>query len=116
MANDEEILSIDADDELIDYVSLNRFLKEDTERKKNHTVFEIEEMGDKFLEEIERKKKNKDLKKNKLIPYIINKSKEKYDIEELNSYSFEDVLKIYNDVKAENSIIKKIFHFIFNIE
>jgi len=116
MVNDEEILSIDADDDLIDYVSTNKFLKEDTERKKNQVVFEIEEFGDKLLQEIERKRKNKEKKKNKLIPYIVKNSKEFYEIDELRSYSFEDVLKIYNDVKAENSIIKKIFHFIFNIE
>ena len=77
-------------------------------------------MGKQYLKEIDKKKKQKELKKNKLIPYIILKSKGKYDtddLEELNSYSFEDVQDIYNQVKAENrSGISKFFYFLFNIE
>lgn len=116
MVNDDEILSIN-NDELIDYVSMNKFLQEDTERKKNLTIFEIEEMGDKFIGEIERKRKNKEVKKNKLIPYILKHSKDiYYDIYELESYSFEDIQKIYNEIKLKKSTFKKFFHFLLNIE
>jgi hypothetical protein len=119
MAIDEKILSIDSDDDNNDYESFDEFLQEDTKRKKNKTVSEIELMGNQYLKEIERKNKQKELKKTKLIPYILNHSKGKYDIEdldELNSYSFEDVQDIYNQLKTENrSKIAKFFHFLFNI-
>jgi hypothetical protein len=119
MAIDEKILSIDSDDDNNDYEAFDEFLQNDTKRKKNRTVLEIEEMGKQYLKEIDKKKKQKELKKTKLIPYIINHSKGKYDIDdldELNSYSFEDVQDIYNQVKAENrSAIANFFHFLFNI-
>lgn len=115
MAVDNNLLSIDSDDDNKDYEAFNQHLEEDTKRKKTKTVFEIEQMGDKYLKEIDRKKKNKELLKNKLIPYIINHSI--YEEDELNSYSFEDVQKIYNELKANNrSTIVKFFHFIFNID
>lgn len=115
MAIDNNLLSIDSDDDNKDYEAFNQYLEEDTKRKMIKTVSEIEQMGDKYLKEIERKKKNKELLKNKLIPYILKHSI--YEEDELNSYSFEDVQKIYNEIKAQNRpAIVKFFHFIFNID
>jgi len=121
MVIDKKILSIDYDDDDDkDYQAFDEYLQEDTLRKKNGVISEIEQMGSQYLKEIDKKKKQKELKKTKLIPYIIKYSKGKYDndyLDELNSYSFEDIQDIYNQVKTENrSIIAKIFHFLFNIK
>lgn len=116
---DDNILDSDTfdEDELIDYISLNKHLKEDTDRKKNLLSNEFEEMGGRYLLEIERKKKNKELKLIKLIPYILKYRGNIHDENELMSYSFEDVQDIYNEIKVERKpLIVKLFHFIFNIE
>ena len=74
-------------------------------------------MGDRYLQEIERKNKNKELKQLKLIPYILKHRGDIHDNDELMSYSFEDVQDIYNEIKANKKpVIVKIFHFLFNIE
>jgi len=115
MDNKEDILPLD--DELMDYLSLSKHLKDDTERKKKQTFLEFEENGDKYLNEIEKKKKTKELKQIKLIPYILKHNSDKYTYDELMSYSFEDIQDIYNGIKKERrSVIIKIFHFLFNIE
>lgn len=105
------------DDELIDYVSLNKHLKEDTERKKKLISNEFEELGNRYLREIELKNEKKKLKIVKLIPYILKHRGDIYDKDELMSYSFEDVQDIYNEIKIEKKpAIIKFLHFIFNIE
>jgi len=115
MDNEKNILPLD--DELIDYISLNKYLTEDTERKKKQTFLEFEEMGGQYLKEIERKKKNKELKQVKLIPYILKHRNDIYDEEELMSYSFEDVQNIYDEIKKEKKpAIIKFLYFVFNIE
>lgn len=115
--DDEKILSIDADDENISYLSLAKHLEDDTERKKNHIAHEIESMGDKYLEEIERKKKAQHSKLKKLIPYILKHRGDIHDKKELLSYSFEDVQDIYNETKVgKKPAIFKFFNFLFNIE
>lgn len=117
MSINKSISSIDFDDDDKDITAFNEYLETDTIRKKNQTAFEIEEMGGHYLKEIDKKKKQKEYKKTKLIPYIIRHSKGKYDNEELNSYSLEDIQDIYNQMKKENrSTTSKFFHFIFNID
>jgi len=115
MADENDKLPLD--DELVDYVSLTKHLKEDTDRKKQQLSSEFEEMGDKYLQEIERKKRNKELTLVKLIPYILKHRGDIHDKEELMSYSFDDVKDIYDEVKKEKKpAIIKFFHFVFNIE
>ena len=98
-------------------LAYNKYLEDDVERKKNKTANEFEEMGSQFLSEMERKKKKKDLKSQKLIPYILKHCGDVYTKEELKSYSYEDVQDIYEEVKKEKkSPILKLFHFVFNIE
>lgn len=114
---DDNILSIDADDEDISYLSLAKHLEDDSERKKNQIFHEFEIMGDKYLKEIERKKKTQQSRIKKLIPYILKYRGDIHDNEELLSYSFEDVQDIYNEIRIEKKpAIIKFFHFIFNIE
>lgn len=107
---DKNISSIDVDDDGMSYLSLAQHLEDDTERKKNKFAKEFQEFGDDYLKEIERKKRKKKLKQSKLIPYVIKHRKDLYDEEELFSYSYEDVLEIYNEIKLEKkSWIIKLF-------
>ncbi len=116
MSLDKNILSIDSDDDNDNYEAFSEYLNEDTNRKKNHTALEIEQSGDLLLKEVERKNKNKKLKASKLIPYILKNCDGKYDEDELNSYSFEDIQDIYNETKIrKRPAIVKFFHFIFNL-
>ena len=117
MDDEKDILSVEGNDDLIEYVSLSKHLKEDTDRKKKQTQLEFEEMGDRYLKEIERKSKNKGLKQVELIPYILKHRGDIYGKDELMSYSFEDVQDIYDEIKKEKKpAILKFFHFVFNIE
>lgn len=115
MSDEHEILPID--DDLESYVALNKHLKEDTDRKKKLISNEFEEMGGRYLQEIERKKKDKELKTKKLIPYILKHRGEIHNEDELMSYSLEDVQDIYDDVKTEKRpAFIKFLHFVLNIE
>lgn len=117
MVDDKNLLSIDADDDDISYLSLTKHLEDDSLRKKNKTASEFEELGGKYLEEIEKKKKKKRLKIKKLIPYILRHHKDIYDKEELLTYSFEDIQDIYNETKIEKKpTLIKFIQFIFNVE
>lgn len=116
MSPDKNILSIDSDDDNENYEAFSEYLIEDTKRKKTRDANEIEKIGESLLKEIERKNKHKRIKANKLIPYILKNCDGKYGEEELNSYSFEDVQEIYNEIKIrKRPFIIKFFHFIFNL-
>jgi hypothetical protein len=116
MSPDKNILSIDSDDDNENYQAFSEYLDEDTKRKKNRTANEFEEIGNNLLKEIERKNKEKKRRATKLIPYILKHCDGKYGEEELNSYSFEDVQDIYNEIKIrKRPAIIKFFHFIFNL-
>lgn len=116
MNNNKDILSINYDDDNEDYESFDEYLNEHTNRQKVVALNEIDKMGDELLNEIDRKKNNKELKKSKLIPYILKYCNNKYDDKVLLSYSFEDVLSIYNEIKEERKpLIFKLFRFIFNL-
>jgi len=109
-------MPIDEDNDM-SILAYNKYLEDDVERKKKKAANEIEEMGGQFLSEIDRKKKQKNLKSQKLIPYILKHSSNIYDEEELLSYTFEDIQDIYNGIRTEKKpFIIKIFRFLFNIE
>lgn len=114
MSDETNKLSIEYDDDNKDYFALNQFLEEDTNRRKNKLVFDIEENGERYLKEIDRKKKVKHQAKTKYIPYILKHSL--YDEEELLSYSFEDVMDIYKEIKYKNRPwIIKFFDSLFGV-
>jgi hypothetical protein len=115
---DKNILSVDSDDDKdMSYLSLSQYLEDDTERKKNRFAREFQEMGDDYLKEIERKKREKKRKQSKLIPYIIKHRKDLYDEEELFSYSYEDILEIYNEIRTEKrSWIIKLFQLFSSVD
>jgi len=118
MVIDREEFKIEPDeDDGMSVLSLAQHIEEDNERKKNQLAHEFEEMGTRFLNEIDKKKKRRGSKKNKLIPYILKHRGEDYDKEELMSYEYDDVLDIYNEIKKEKKpFFIKFFHFVFNIE
>ena len=118
MAIDREEFKIEPDeDDGVSVISLAKHLDEDAERKKKVAANEFEAMGGQFLKEIDKKKKRKTSKKSELIPYILKHRGDDYDEEELMSYSYEDVLDIYDQTKKEKRpLIVKFFHFVFNIE
>jgi len=111
---DDKYRIVDKDDEIA-YEVLSEHLSANTERVKKKAVREIEEYGDQLLAEIDRKKAKQKTIQLKLIPFILKKSKSKFTKEELESYSFEDVKKIHDEIKFEESPLIKIFQFIFNI-
>lgn len=118
MTIDREEFAIEPDeeDDGMSAMALNQHLEEETKRKQNAMLSEIEEMGERYLKEIDRKKKGKCLKTTKLIPYIIKHSDGKFDEEELLSYSHEDVLVIYKEIKVQRRpAIIKFIHFVFNL-
>ena len=116
MTIDKSILSIDSDDDDKNYLAFSEYLEDDTRRKRNLTAKEINEVGENLLKEIERKKRNQALKSQKLIPFILKHCDEKYSLEELNGYSYNDVQDIYNELKIlKQSFISKFFHFLFNL-
>lgn len=113
MAKNEDKTLID--DELVDLVSLNKHLIEDTERKKNAFASDLETHGDKYLKEIEVKVKAKNKQKEKLVPYILKHKT--FDEDELMSYSLEDIQYMYDEIKKENKpIFFKFINFLFGLE
>lgn len=116
MSFNKKILSVDSDDDGNNYEAFSEYLDHNTQRKKSKTAKEIQELGDELIDEIERKKRNKEQKSRNLIPYILKKCDGKYSEKELISYSYNDVKDIYDEIKFENRpIIVKFFHFIFNL-
>ena len=114
MVDEKNILSIDHDDDDENLEGFNEFLNTDTQRKKSGFVSHIEESGNNYLGEIERKKRNDDLRKKKYIPYILKHTN--HTEEQLSNYTHNDILEMYNTHKHENrSFITKILQFIFNL-
>lgn len=113
MGIDKEKFKIEPDkDDEMSVLTLAEHLNDDSERKKNLLAAEINELGTQYLQEIDRKKKIKRIRQSKLIPYILKNSDDQYTEEELLSYSFEDVMKIHDDIKTKKrSWIVKLFEF-----
>lgn len=109
MAIDKKILSIDSDDNNENYNEFLKYLDDDVSRRKNKIQSEIEEMGELYLLEIEQKKIRNQPIKNEYIKYILKKTKNKYSEKLLNSYSFEDVKNIYDELKTNKSFLVKLF-------
>lgn len=117
MVKKKNMISIDYDDDNEDYESFNQYMEETTKIATKKIVEEIEEFGDEYLKEIERKKWEENKKKKKLIPYIVKYSEGRYTQEKLLQYTFNDVLEIYSEYKHKNRHpIVKFFCFIFNLE
>ena len=116
MSLDKKILSIDADDDGVDIKSFTIFSEETTRRDKNKIANEFIELGDDLLAEVEEKKLRQEIQKDKYIQYILKHDKDTvYSKKRLKSYSFTDVLNIYNELKTRGTFLQRVFRFIFNI-
>ncbi len=116
MSSDKNILSIDFDDDNEQYEAFSQALTKDSERKKNSIAIEFNKKGEQLLKEIDRKKKNQTIKSKKLIKYILKYCNDKYNYEELNSYSYQDIYDIYIEIKEKRkTLIIRFFRFIFNL-
>lgn len=117
MAIDEKILSIDADDEEeVDIKSFTIFVEENTKRNKNVIANQFIEIGEDLLIEVEEKKARKEILKDKHIKYIMkHHDGSVYSEKQLKSYSYEDVLNIYNELKTRGTFLQRLFRFIFNL-
>ena len=102
-----ENISIDSQDDNENYDGFSKFLEEDTNLKKEFLLKNIAQNGELLINEIEKKKRNKEPLKKKYIAYILKHS-DKFDDEELISYSFEDVRIIYLEIKSDKNLFKKI--------
>lgn len=107
-------ISIDSDDDdNNDYKSFDEYLQEVTVRNRDRTAIDIELMGVGMLSEIENKKMIHEEEKEKLIKFILKRSKVKYVYSVLKSYSYEDVKEIYNEIRNNRkSFFKKLFEFL----
>jgi hypothetical protein len=114
MALDKKILSIDADDDDVDIKTFSKFIRDYTERDKNKTANEFQEIGEDLLLEIEEKNKRKNRLKIKHINYIRRHSDDN-TLRQLDSYSYKDVLNIYNEIRNRRNFLNKAFRFIFNL-
>lgn len=98
MNRDELFLDEGNDD--ITYSEFTKHLKLHIDKKKESFANEIESSGEIFSKEIDKKKKNENVEKGKLIKYILKKEKKKYSAQELYSYSLGDVRFIYDEIKS----------------
>lgn len=113
MLPDKKILSVDSDDEEVDYNAFSKYLEDDTERRKKKTAEDIRVAGDELLKEIGKKKMIQTAEKLKYIKYITKHSI--HDSDDLLSYDINDVREIYNELrKVKESKIKNFFYFLFN--
>ncbi len=115
MSVDKKILSIDADDDDVDYKSFVKYIGEDTDRTKNVIAKDFNQFGDDLLAEIDAKNIKRNIRKEKQIVYILKHDENSYSHHALNSYSFEDINNIYNELREKRSVVKKLIHFIFNL-
>lgn len=113
MEIDNNLLSIDSDDDNDNYKGFSEFLEKDTERKKHKVATEITGWGDDLLFEIDNKKNRQNKEKMKYIKYITKHSK-LYNKEQLLLFDILDVRQIYGELKNENKLkFKNFFGFLF---
>lgn len=117
MKSSGNINSFNSDDDDKSYIELNEFLINDLNRKKSKTILDVELMGEKLLHEIDLKKSNKKNIRDSQIKYIIKNCNNKYDLSVIESYDYNDIAVIYNEIKNnKKSKFVEMFKFIFNIQ
>jgi hypothetical protein len=111
----DNLHSIEFNDDNIDYESLNKFLIDDTVRKKNVIINDLLNNGEDYLNEVIKRRDCENQEKLKYIPYIIKNNKQ-YSQDMLLLYGLVDVIQIYQEIRDkeyEKSTIRKIFSFLF---
>ncbi len=104
------------DDDNVGYFEYEEFLKNHTNNSKQAFFDELEEIGDKMIQEKIDKDQRNNIEKKKLIKKIL-KHNNIHSESELLLYTFADVRDIYTtEVKEKKNIFTKIFHFILGYE
>lgn len=113
MSNESKnMLSIEHDDDDENLEGFEKFLDENTYRKKHKQAEIISELGDDLISEIEEKKRRKLKELEPQIKYILKKSN-KYTRKYLEELDYRDIPEIYNEIKEENkSFLKKFIDFL----
>ena len=115
----DEILSINFDDnpsnDLGDLKVFSKYAEEYTKRVQFRTANELDECSNELLDEIDEKKTLKEGQKEVIIKKILKSPKNKYSNRQLLSYSLEDVNDIYNEIKPNKNILKKMLQYMFNV-
>lgn len=101
MEKNNNILSIDSDDDNENYVGFTNFLVDNTNRVKDSDADMITAMGVVLIRELEEKKRVKSKEIEPLIEYILKHSN-KYTSEYLHELDHNDVKDIHSEVKYEN--------------
>lgn len=115
MSDKKNIESIDFDDDSEAYEEFEKYLSEDTERKKVKTAKLLNSQAEYLLAEIEQKKENQKPLREKYVKYILKHEKNKYNEKMLNMLSFEDVVSIYDEIKTSKNVFSKFFDFFFGV-
>ena len=87
---------------IFDFEQELKIVKEELLKDQQYFAKQLEQEGESLLKEMEKKKKKRNSKKDDMILYIIKKTKDEYDVDELREYDYRDILDIYNDVKYQN--------------
>jgi len=104
---------LDEDNDEIGYDEFRKHLDDHNDRLMKFTAHEFEATGNNLLKEIDRKKTNDNLKKDKLIKYILKREKHMYSYDDLIDYELVDIRSLYDEVKAKRG---KFFKFLFGLE
>lgn len=113
MEDKKKIESIEYDDDNEGYAEFDKYMTDDTQRKKLKTAKIIDQHAEILLAEIELKKENQNVLKKDYMKYILKHCDGKYNKKMLEMYSFDDVKSIYFELKNNRNFFIKIFDFFF---
>lgn len=101
------------DDEDISFGKLNKIITLELDHSKNDLFNEINQFGEKYLNEIKQKDLRNESTKQKYIKWILKKKANYFTSDELNSYTFTDIKNIKKEVETDNkSKFLAIFKFL----
>lgn len=109
----KKIESIEYDDDNEGYEEFDKYMSDDTQRKKIKTAKILDQQAELLLAEIELKKENQKPLKEKYIKYILKHGDGKYSRKMLEMYSYEDIKSIHDELKEKRNFFMKIFSFFF---
>lgn len=102
------------EDDILDFDKQSQLIKDEIDSNNRKFVSEIFDNGENYLSEIKIKLTRKQLKKVKVVNWILTHS-DIYFEHELNGYTYEDVLNIKKDIeRTRQNKIKRILSFILD--
>ena len=102
------------EDDIIDFDKQNQLIKSEIESNNRRFASDMFDNGENYLSEIKIKLTRKQLKKIKVVKWIMNHS-DTYFEHELTGYSYEDVVNIKKDILGtKRNRIKNLLSFILD--